>query len=508
MISKRRKRILVSRTQKTADSIFSIITPKPIGNNRIDKDSALDSSEEEDLEYDSSSDFIPSDDEPDEDAGNHPPNPRYRRHSPRGNRKGVEQTQADAQRSVSRSVSPPPYRFEWRDAYNPENYSLCWENRRFIFEEYREFFEYEVFKNTYPELSQLHIPRARCEVIMAAHVKSKDSKASSKTIRSICSGSPKNESESLQRTDFSSSPQPKCFLNLLPLEVQLQILGYCLISEAPFLDFCFGYRFAASELARTARKGQDDVTLGILSTNRHFRTQGLRILWQQNTFLYTRSDEFTLLNTDRLMTLPQITLMRHLKIHQDCVWGPSLHHDIVMLNSILFAVSAAEQFPALQSLHLNLAHTDTRPYVHERRKRIEDILLEARYLLRDIRAGRLIRQLQKVTITGITDDDLGCLAVKLASFLVEPGEGRLEVGVGMVPIRRSWYIYDLAAIHGINHEMVYMSMEDVNNWVDWRRQQHRHLRKLFEWEDYFPVETRDPSLSGVPENDSGLSLQD
>ena len=454
----------------------------------IDEDSASDSSEGVDLEYESSSEFIPSDDEPEDesdgDPENDPPNPRHHRHRPRGIRRDIVRTQAHAQHPNS-PRGPFFGKDMWlyslrRLRYYPSHIPLRWENRSLIYNEYREVFEYEVFRRTFPELSELNIPRARREVIMM--MDNRDGIGSSTSVKNIWSGFSGKKSKCLQRNDISSSPQPKCFLSLLPLEVQVQILRYCLKSETPFLDFCFGYRFAASELANTAQKGQDDVTLGILCTNRHFRAQGLRILWQQNTFLYTRSDEFTLLNTDRLMKFSHITFIRDLIIHQDCVWRPQMFYDRVMLDSILFAVSATEQLPALRSLQLDLVHTAVHPYCYERGKRVQDILLEAKYFLCDIRAGRLVRHLQKVSVKGFSDDDLGCLAVKLASFLVDPGEGRL--GVGLVDVRYGFFTHWC----GRDYEMVYMSMENVDEWLDWRRQQHGHLPKVFEWEDYFPVE--------------------
>ena len=456
--------------------------------NGIDEDSADDSSKGEDLEYESSSEFIPSDDESDDESDgapeNHPPNRRHHRNHPRGNRRDVVRTPPHAQHpngpSGALSCRDIWLYFLRKFRYYPANIPLRWENKDLIYNEYMEVFEYEVFKRTYPELSQLNIPRARREVIMMAYMDNRDSIGSSKRVENIR----RKKSECLEREDIPPSPQPKCFLNLLPLEVQLQILRYCLISETPFLDFCFGYRFAASELAYTALKGQDDVTLGILCTNRHFRAQGLRILWQQNTFLYTRSDEFTLLNTDRLMNLSHTTFIRDLIIHQDCVWRPQMFYDRVMLDSILFAVLATEQLPALRSLQLDLVYTKVHPYCYERGKRVQDALLEAKYFLRDIRAGRLVRHLQKVSVKGFSDDDLGCLAVKLASFLVDPGEGRL--GVGLVDVGGRYGSFTHWC--GREYEMVYMSVDSVDEWLDWRRQQHGHLFKVFEWEDYFPVE--------------------
>ena len=464
------------------------------------------SSDEEDLEHDSSSDFVPSDEESDEesgeDTGSNPPNPGHQPRRHRVNLRDVVRRPACVRRSTahsdSSSGSNPDFHSSGRPRYRPPHFSLCWENRHFIWRDYREIFEYEAFENIYPELSRRHIPRARCEAIMIAHMNNRDSRASSEKIRSICTRSYETEFECIPRNDFPPSAQPKCFLSLVPLEVQLQVLRYCLTSEKPFLDFCFGYRFAASAVASITLKGQDDVTLGILYTNRHFRAQGLRILWQENTFLYTRSDEFTLVNTDRLMTLPHVTYIRHLIIHQDCIWPPQMFYDRVMLNSILFAVSATEQLPALQSLHLDLVPTYTKPYCHERAKRVQDMLFEVQYLLRDIRAGRLIRHLQKVSVTGVSDDGIGCLGVKLASFLVDPGGGRLggvlaDVGDALYSIPSPGYRFTV--IRDGVHEMVYMSVENVDGWLEWRRQQHGRPLKVFEWEDYFPVHrTREASL--------------
>ncbi|KAL8793170.1 MAG: hypothetical protein Q9195_004200 [Heterodermia aff. obscurata] len=441
------------------------MTPNPAVRTGIDEDDAVVSSEGEDLEYDSSSDFIPSDDESGETSRTHSSSPGQHLHRPRSDRRDAGGIEAhilwpDAHSSsLPGNVIKPHWKYHY---YYPEHYSLCWENRNHILLEYREIFEFQVFRNSYPELLQLNIPRARREVIMKAHMDNQGSRLSPRNNRSICSGSRENPSECL-------------------------ILRYCLISEAPFLDFCFGYRFADSELASTAPKGQDDVTLGILYTNRYFRAQGLRILWQENTFLYTRSDEYTLLNTDQLMKLSQISSMRHLVIHQDCVWRPQMHYDRVLLNSILFAVSATEHFPALRSLRVDTVSTDTWSYCHERRKRVRDVLSEAQYFLRDMRAGRSVRQLRNVSITGVSDDDVGCLAVKIASFLVDPGEGSL--GVRLVDVLSfSNYSGRATFISGRHHEMVYLNLEKVDGWLDRRRQQHGPHQKVFEWEDYLPAE--------------------
>ena len=104
-------------------------------------------------------------------------------------------------------------------------------------------------------------------------------------------------------------------------------------------------------------------------------------------------------------------------------------------------------------------------------------------------------------MTGINDNDLGCLAVKLASFMVDPAEGTL--GVGLLDVRKPiWMIRGRVnkrkIVRSKEHEqqMVYMGVEGVDDWLDWqqRQQQHGRLRKYFEWEDYFPVETSDPCL--------------
>ena len=301
------------------------MTSDMIAHTEIDEGNSTTSSKEDLSGYDASSEFISSDSERDSDSeadpDRQPPRPGRDRHRTRGKSRFTLREQLLAKRSKLDRNS-----FSWGGSCVCSNrcytkhYSLIWENRNRICR-YRDEFEYRVFEKVYPVLSQLQIPRARREVIMQTYIDSKDYEVSSKSSLGTRNRSGKRQFERLQQNDVSSFPPSKCFLSSLPLEVQLQILRYCLTSSIPFLDFCFGYRFPPSELSYTTLKGQDDITLGILCTNRNLREHGLRILWQQNTFLYTRSDNFTLLNTDRLMKIPQITLfIRCLVIRQDCVW--------------------------------------------------------------------------------------------------------------------------------------------------------------------------------------------
>lgn len=470
----------------------------------VEEDDDVMSDPWEDLELSSFSEFAPSTDESKDGSDDEPPllrghrrrrQPRrtnaHRQTCPPSQTRALWPTPGDATDAENTAQPQAPEPAIHNHANGRRGGCRChevrvimekWGNRRWVRDEQREEFEKKIFGKEYPELSELNIPAARCDVIMAAgeaRAKMKESLESAKAIRD---GSSDTDMDGGQREESAPSLPTTFSLTRLPLEVQYLILKYCLTTEAPLVDFCLGHQFPPSEFATNERPGQNDISLAMLATNRLFRTQGLQILWQHNRFLYTRSDEYTLLNTDLLMNQPQVNLLRHLTIHQDSVWQPHAFYNRVMLDSILFAVSTTEQFPALQTLDLELATTTVRPYCHERGKWLRATLLEAKYFLRDIRGGRSLRRLKRLSVTGVSDDDVGCLAVKLASFLVAP-EGRLGVKLADV---RSWGDSGWLIVQG-DTDTVWMTLEDVNVWVKWQREQHSNQVKLFEWEDFFSV---------------------
>ena len=440
------------------------------------------SSKEEEPGDDSSSDFILSSTESGDELDDGSQSPRGRTY------------ELPKSRARSRTPSWPSFedctrldteRGKWKDKekrhYRKIVRQANWKDLSRIRRDEREAFENASFGKQYPTLSQLRIPAARRRVIMAAQETRRREKETLLRKSTSCKEADVQESNQSARSTMSSPARPS--LTLLPLEIQETILRYCLTTETPFIDFCFGHRFAASEISADGSHGQDCVSLALLATNRHFRAVGLGLMWQNNNFLYTRSDEFTLLNTDTLMSLPQITFIRHLTLHQDSIWPYQIFYDRVMLETVLFAVSVTELFPVLEILDIDLKITTVYPYCYERIKWLRATLMEVHYFLRDIHKGRSLRALQQLSITGVTDDDLGCLAVKMASYLVDT-KGRL--GVTLADIEEWSPSPSALKIVPGDSDMVWLKAQDVNTWVDQRRELHHDQRRILEWEAFFP----------------------
>ena len=400
----------------------------------LEEDAAIVSREGEDLEHDLSSDFNPQTTESSEEPEDELQTRRPRRHPHGGvvrrasapdvtREQFFQQTRARQEMLDERRR----LRIERQRRYYEVVRRGRWQDREKILEEDREEFEYAWFGKAYPILAQLEIPAARRRAIMAVNLKGKGKKKSSKKGKEIGGTSSKHEIDVSQQNNPTLHPSGRTFLTLLPLEIQLQILRYCLTTEKSLIDFCFGYHFATSELSTDRNRGHNPLSPGILATNRHFRTLGLGLFWQENNFIYTRSDEYTLLDTNILMKLPQITQIRNLTIHQDSIWPQQMFYDRVTVDTTLFAISVTEQLPALQSLHINFVSTDILPYWHERGKRLCNSLLEAQHFLRDLHGGRSLRGLQQVSLSGVSDDDMGSLVIKLASSLIS-NSGFLGLG--------------------------------------------------------------------------------
>ena len=72
------------------------------------------------------------------------------------------------------------------------------------------------------------------------------------------------------------------------MELQLRVLRFYLVTDTSLVNFTFRPKDSKTVNKRTQdeQRGQDMISLAILRTNRLYRAQGLRILWQENNFLY------------------------------------------------------------------------------------------------------------------------------------------------------------------------------------------------------------------------------
>ena len=472
------------------------MTSTQVPDTDYDENHSANPSEEEDLEEDSSSDFtLTSTDLDEEELLDEPLSTRRHDVGQTSPLRNLEQQPAwwnsdwEKRAQAHGTWDVKFLKFKLRDArrYRRMCRQARWEDRRRVRQDERESFEDASFGDHYPSLSQLKIPAARRYAIMAARkTRSREKEMSQRDVAS-CKEVSDHQSDLSAQGNITTACPAGPHLSLLPLEIQTLILKYCLTTETPFIDFCFGYRIAASEISADEPRGQDSVSLAVLATNRQFRAVGLKILWQENNFLFTRSDEFTLLNTDILMSRPQITLLRHMILHQDSIWPTHMFYDRVMLDTVLFAVSVTELFPVLENLHIEMRIGQIYPYMYERGKWLRATLLEARYFLQDIRKGRQLRALQRLSIAGVSDDDLGCLAIKLASYLVVP---KGMIGVKLADLKGS-----RSSSHGFiivprDSDIIWMKAHDVAMWLQQRRELHHDQPRVINWGDFFPNEVR------------------
>ena len=297
---------------------------------------------EEDFEYDSSSDYDPSSDDSDTKSEDERPSRRTRPANRRSRRRSHR----------NHIVCPVPAK--WADG---DLVPLARRDRD----------KKLIFDKVFPDLRCLHIPAARCHVIMQAY------QAQGENTEETLDFSNKVDASAGQRcstgnelvsTRRPSSTAPTVFRwMLLPLELQVQILRYHLTTDAPLIDFCFKNAFPLSKIRKRQRYGQRDLWQAILFTCRHLRTLGVPILGRENTFIYTQSDEFTLLNTNPFMKLSHNSFIRKMTIHQDSVpQGYTWFRERILLDTILFSVSVIEQLLPLKILKIKLAPTTIAPY--------------------------------------------------------------------------------------------------------------------------------------------------
>ena len=231
-------------------------------------------------------------------------------------------------------------------------------------------------------------------------------------------------------------------LTSLPMELQLRILRSCHVTDAPFIDFNLGQKGPKAGYKRTQdeERSQDMVALEILWTNRLYRAEGLRILWQENSFLYNvhRSARTKGLRAE-LRQGPHMAILCHLTLRQtEVVADESLVVDRVLPLICL----VVHRFTSLKTLQLDFVHA-SRAHVGRASRGPKDpwmfqtTMKKAGECFRDLRAeiqatrtpDLIVRRLQQVVLTGLCDDQMGWLTIILFSALVKRS-GTIGVGMG------------------------------------------------------------------------------
>ena len=266
-----------------------------------------------------------------------------------------------------------------------------------------------------------------------------------------------------QGPEYLLNPASPLTLTTLPLEIQLRILSHCTIIKKPLNlglplaingmgEAEFSIHEPYSTNLETRADGQGDIDrkasqerlkqeIGIIYTCRLYLHEGTRYLMRNNDFVYTRSDDewSRVRGVSHLRTLreyqPKPSLLiqiRHLTLQQ--IGFLKRYWEV---ETVLFLINSMEQLPALKVVGLDFL-VQTGDPVPDPLKFV--VLKEARWYCQGfrqyIRDGPPMtgRSLDELTITGLTHDDMGYLAVRLASTLVRP-EGFMGLQVGLETVR-------------------------------------------------------------------------
>lgn len=224
-------------------------------------------------------------------------------------------------------------------------------------------------------------------------------------------------------------------LQLLPLEIQLRILELCLTTDNPIINYPAGssYETLFETTAEGECHGQEDLRMAMLSTCLTYRTEGLKIVAQQNRFLFTRCESYPcLLHSEQIL---KHSIFRHIKHLEFRLVTKSIRHSAEQLQSAVFVLEKVQwRFPMLQNLDLDFVHQAYTSGVGEpdwaqARTEMQEAVEEARvFQIDQTSASNVPRRLAKVTVTGLRNDNVGHLVVRLASMLLGP-DGTLGSGV-------------------------------------------------------------------------------
>jgi len=133
-----------------------------------------------------------------------------------------------------------------------------------------------------------------------------------------------------------------------PMELQLQILRVCLIANVPLVNF--GNPELQGDLpAENERRGQDHISFSVLATCRLYHTEGWRIFWEENEFIFVRRPDLRGSYPRLNWHIPTYRMLRQMSFKHANV-GSSL--EVVRL--IMAVLGDSEEFPALNSLNLDI----------------------------------------------------------------------------------------------------------------------------------------------------------
>ena len=265
----------------------------------------------------------------------------------------------------------------------------------------------------------------------------------------------------------------------LPLELQLRVLRFCLVTNKPILDFASSL-FSTRRRTRSNRRltSQNETLLAVLSTCRLYRAEGWRILLQNNPFVYTCDSESIHQLTWKSELQSKISgSLRNLTLRYtystDRCWE---------LEPILYIVKHIDEFPNLDILGLDLVQCESLKRRDIDIQKVYPLLQDCNWFClgfrQDIRDGgppRTGRCLSELTITGLNlGDDISYLTIKIASTLLKPG-GR--IGLNWKLHKSDSLSEEKPRVRDVEGTIFqWIAMEGVDSWVENQRSSiDRHI---------------------------------
>jgi len=94
----------------------------------------------------------------------------------------------------------------------------------------------------------------------------------------------------------------------LPTEILLRILGFALISPVPIIDPFYKLRF--QNVTKLERVSRQHINVQCLGVSQVYRTEGMRILLEQNRFVFTQAaalENFAKISPELRSTIKHVT---------------------------------------------------------------------------------------------------------------------------------------------------------------------------------------------------------
>lgn len=132
------------------------------------------------------------------------------------------------------------------------------------------------------------------------------------------------------------------------MELQLLVLRACLISNSPLISFS-NLKLKRGFSSEENNPIQDQVNLSVLATCRLYRTEGWKIFWEENEFMFVDYPDARASYPRLTWHIPTYQMLRHISFKRGNVGG-----SLYVVSLIKSVLGDLEEFPALKTLNLNI----------------------------------------------------------------------------------------------------------------------------------------------------------